>query len=479
MNVALRTAAPGFANEMVDVVRLFFDDAALSDTGDMMIDHTDEIIGGERVSTVRVSGLYDAVSVRRQRPQSDALLDKRLHKRQVKLALYDCMKQITGISPPWGSLTGVRPARLVYARMSGGEPLDAAVEGVRQTFDLSDEKARLLRDIVAVQTSLPAPRSDEIDLYIGIPFCVSRCAYCSFISAEVGKGELLSPYVAALEKEIYGVIDLIAQKGLKPRALYVGGGTPTALPAPLLHRVLSAAKPLMDASMEITVEAGRPDTIDPEKLAVIRDAGATRLSINPQTMHDETLARIGRRHTRAQTEEAYALARGMGFSHINMDVIAGLPGETVDDFKQTMAWSEKMKPESLTVHTLSIKRSSLLHLWEASLPDGGMVSDMVRLGAQSAKTRGMRPYYLYRQKHMAGNQENVGYALPGHECLYNIEMMEETAHVLAMGAGGISKRVAPTEGKILRAPNVSDIREYVARVDEMLARKRTLWEASR
>lgn len=475
MNITLRTTAPAFANEMLDVVKLFFDDAVLSDSGGMVVLHTDEIADGERVSTVRVSGAFIAESVRRQSPQADALLDKRLHKRQVKLALYDCMKEITGISPPWGSLTGVRPARLVYARMQAGESLTEAVAGVRETFDISKEKSDLLKEIVSVQASLSAPKSSDVDLYIGIPFCVSRCAYCSFISAEVGKGALLAPYVDALTGEIAGVIDLIRQNGLRPRALYVGGGTPTALPASLLARVLSAAKPLILSAQEITIEAGRPDTIDHDKLQVIRDSGATRLSINPQTMHDETLRRIGRAHTRRQTEEAYALARTMGFSHINMDLITGLPGETVEDFNKTLLWSEQLSPESLTVHTLSIKRSSLLHLWEASLPDGDMVAQMVRLGVQSATSRGMRPYYLYRQKHMAGNQENVGYALPGHECLYNIEMMEETAHILAMGAGGISKRVAPAEGKIVRAPNISNIGEYISRADEMLARKQALW----
>lgn len=475
MNVALRTATPAFASEMLDVVRLFFDDAAPSEQGDITIEHDEREESGERVSVVRVSGAYGAKSERRQRPERDPLIDKRLHKRQVKLTLYDCMKQIAGATPPWGALTGVRPARLVRARTDAGADVDAAIADVKETFDLSEEKASLLRAVVLAQTALSQPSESDVDLYIGVPFCVSRCAYCSFISAEVGRGERLAPYVDAAAREIEGVCDLIARIGLSPRALYVGGGTPTALPAALLDRLLTAATPLLRAAREITVEAGRPDTIDREKLSVLRDHGATRLSINPQTMHDDTLRRIGRAHTKKQTEDAYALARAMGFSHINMDLIAGLPGENAGDFAETLAWSEGLSPESLTIHTLSIKRSSLMHLWEASLPDGKMVADMVRMGARSAARRGMRPYYLYRQKHMAGNQENVGYALPGRECLYNVEMMEETAHILAMGAGGISKRVAPDEGKILRAPNISDIGAYIARAGEMLERKRALW----
>ena len=281
----------------------------------------------------------------------------------------------------------------------------------------------------------------------------------------------------ALEKEIAGTLRLTEEKGLRPRAFYMGGGTPTSLSAGLLERVLRACRPFIDRAKETTVEAGRPDTIDEEKLRVIRDQGATRISVNPQTMHDETLSRIGRRHTTAQTEAAYALARKAGFTHINMDLIAGLPGESPDMFRQTLEWSRSLAPESLTVHTLSIKRSSLLHLWEAALPDGKTVEDMVDAGRREAAARGMRPYYLYRQKHMAGNLENVGYALPGHECLYNVDMMEETGHVLAVGAGAISKRVDPRIGRIERAPNVSEIGHYIARTEEMLARKRALWAA--
>lgn len=305
--------------------------------------------------------------------------------------------------------------------------------------------------------------------------CRAVRTYCSFLSGEVGKGELLAPYVEALEREIAQTIALLEETGLRPRAFYMGGGTPTALPAPLLRRVLRAAQPLTARCREITVEAGRPDTIDRDKLQALLDYGVTRISVNPQTKHDETLARIGRRHTCRQTEEAYALARQMGFSHINMDLIAGLPGENLQMFEETLAWLRSLAPESMTVHTLSIKRSSLLHLWEAQLPDGEMVADMVRAGARTAHEMGMQPYYLYRQKYMAGNQENVGYALPGHACLYNVEMMEETANVLAMGAGAASKRLFDRQGFIRRAFNVSDIRQYISRVDEMAQRKRDLF----
>ncbi|MBQ7455030.1 MAG: coproporphyrinogen dehydrogenase HemZ [Clostridia bacterium] len=473
--VSLFTNVPALAGDMAEVLRLFLGNIELfvnEAGGDFTVTHTEEIAGGFRA--VRVTDGERAFESR-ERVTGDAVVDKRLRRRQAKLGVYQAMKARTGVTPPWGSLTGIRPTRLLYANLAKGLDMDAAAQELRRVFDVSEEKADILRRIVETQQTLPAPRADEADIYIGIPFCVTRCAYCSFLSGEVGRGEQLSPYVDALEREIAQALSLLERARLTPRAFYMGGGTPTALTAPLLRRVLAAARPLMDACHEITVEAGRPDTIDEEKLSALLDARVTRISVNPQTMHDETLERIGRRHTRAQTEDAYRLAREMGFSHVNMDLIAGLPGEDEAMFRQTLDWVRALAPESLTVHTLSIKRSSLLHLWQAVLPDGDMVAQMVRDGAAAADALGMRPYYLYRQKYMAGNQENVGYALPGHECLYNVDMMEETANVVALGAGAASKRVAEGGGAISRAYNVSDIGQYIQRVDEMAQRKLDLF----
>lgn len=479
MIVSLYTPTLQFSNDMADVVRIFLGNIELKlnePGGELVLRHTEETEENCRICHLEASGVFSGKAESRQEILENALLEKRFHKRQIKQAIYEVMKAALGRTPPWGSLTGIRPTRLIYEGMSRGLTREQATDEVQKTFDVHPEKAELLSQIVSVQQALPQPKNTEVDLYVGIPFCVSRCAYCSFLSGEVGKGKNLPPYVDALEREIAATLQLIEEKGLKPRAFYMGGGTPTSLSAPLLDRVLTAARPFIDRSCEVTVEAGRPDTIDAEKLQVIRDHGATRISVNPQTMHDATLEKIGRRHTTAQTENAYALARKVGFSHINMDLIAGLPGENLDMFLQTLAWSEMLHPESLTVHTLSIKRSSLLHLWEAQLPDGEMVGQMVDAGRSAAKNRGMAPYYLYRQKYMAGNLENVGYALPGHACLYNIDMMEETANVLAVGAGAISKRVQPSIGRIERAPNVSEISHYISRVDEMLERKRALWQ---
>jgi len=478
MIVSLHTPTVQFANDLADVIRIFLGGIELKINepgGEVSILHTENVDGNMRLCRMEASGIFSGIQENRAEVNADPLLEKRYHKRQIKQALYEVMKTACGRTPPWGSLTGIRPTRLIYEGMGRGLSRDQAMAHVQREFDVHPEKARLLSEIVDIQLSLPQADRQEVDLYVGIPFCVSRCAYCSFLSGEVGKGKQLPPYVDALEKEIRQTLQLIEEKGLRPRAFYMGGGTPTSLSAPLLERVLKAARPFIDQSCEVTVEAGRPDTIDRDKLQAIRENGATRISVNPQTMHDATLERIGRRHTTAQTEAAYQMARDAGFHHINMDLIAGLPGENLDMFLQTLEWSRKMHPESLTVHTLSIKRSSLLHLWEAELPDGKMVGEMVEAGRQEAAARGMQPYYLYRQKYMAGNLENVGYALPGHACLYNIDMMEETANVLAVGAGAISKRVYPAIGRIERAPNVSEITHYITRVDEMMERKRALW----
>ena len=477
MVVQINTPCPEFANDLADVARVFLGALEYSAdplaSADLTIWHTQAEENGHILCKIRVSGLYTGEAERQFDRQTDPLLQKRLHKRALKIALYEVLKNATGRTPPWGSLTGIRPTRILYAEMEQGKSLSQARDIARQTFDVSEEKLDLLEEIISVQSALPPIGRGEIDVYVGIPFCTTRCAYCSFLSGEIGKGKQVAPYVDALLREISGTKQLIAAHHLQVGTVYIGGGTPTALPHAQLRRVLEAVSPLASGK-EFTVEAGRADTIDREKLQMILDAGATRISINPQTAHDETLQRIGRRHTRADVEEAYALARSMGFHHINMDLIAGLPGENEGMFEETLGWAKTLHPESLTVHTLSIKHSSLLHLWGAILPDGEMVARMVRKGRECAHEMGMQAYYLYRQKYMAGNLENVGYALAGHACRYNVHMMEETGSVLALGAGGISKKVYPTGGKICRAPNVSDIGQYIERVDEMLQRKKDM-----
>ncbi len=400
---------------------------------------------------------------------------KRAARRLCRQTMYDLCRKTTGQHPAWGSLTGIRPTRLLYEALDAGMTMEEAARRLVSTFDVTEEKAQLLQEVVRVQRRLPPPEDSWMDVYIGIPFCTTRCTYCSFSSGELGKGRLVEPYLDALFREMAAGAQLLRQAGKKLRAVYVGGGTPTSLTEIQLSRLLDRMMTLFPGAMEYTVEAGRPDTITPGKLQAIRRSGVGRISINPQTMNDRTLRVIGRAHTAAQVEEAYAMAREACIGHINMDVIAGLPGETLADFSRTMEAARRLHPESLTVHTLAIKHSSRLHLENAPLPDGETAAAMVHMGLETARAMGLEPYYLYRQKYMAGNQENVGYALPGHACQYNVDIMEETTHILALGAGGISKRVYPEEGHIGRGPNVSNIEQYIARVDEMAARKRALF----
>ena len=400
---------------------------------------------------------------------------KRAARRLCKQTLYDLCKAITGVHPPWGSMTGVRPTHLMLESLAEGLTPEEAVLKLTREFDVMPDRAALLAEIAEEQRKLPAPGDQWMDVYIGIPFCTTRCAYCSFSSGEIGNGSLIAPYMDALTNEMIACAEILTQSSRTLRALYIGGGTPTALPEEAFESLLENTLTIFPGASEYTVEAGRPDTLTRGKLKAIRRAGITRISINPQTMNDRTLEVIGRAHTARQVREAYALAREECIPHINMDVIAGLPGENEKDFAHTMDEAVKLKPESLTVHTLAIKRSSRMSLEKHPLPDGEMTARMVSLGRETARAMGMKPYYLYRQKYMAGNLENTGYALPGHACLYNVDIMEETSHILAMGAGGISKRIWPEEGHISRAPNVSNIRDYLTRTDEMIRRKKEIF----
>ena len=289
----------------------------------------------------------------------------------------------------------------------------------------------------------------------------------------------MAAYLAALERDIALGARIVQETGRVVRSMYLGGGTPTVLTAEELKRLLDFALSAYGGfGSELTVEAGRPDTITEKKLRVLREAGAGRVSINPQSMNAETLRLIGRSHTPEEIRTAFHMARDAGFESINMDVIAGLPGETADDMRRTLGEIEKLAPENLTVHTLALKRSSRLveKLDEYPLPEAETAETMVRLGAESARTLGMRPYYMYRQKYMRGNLENVGYALPGKECIYNIDMMEETTNILAHGASAMSKRVYGCENRVERIPNPKDIKTYCGKLSEILAQKNALFD---
>ena len=404
------------------------------------------------------------------------LLQRRARSRAVKFALFSLMKKLLPESyTPWGALTGIRPTKLLYEYISGGmQPVEAARILVRD-YGVRQDKVAILLDIEQMQRGYRCSlKNYMLDVYIGIPFCPSRCEYCSFASCDVHKfGALREPYLEALFTEMRMMRAYMDECGLKTGNLYIGGGTPTALEDDQLVRLLKACRAFVPESGEFTLEAGRPDTITREKLAAAKEYGVSRLSINPQSMHDATLEKIGRKHRAQQIREAFALAREMGFHNINMDLIAGLSGETTEMFSSSLESVIDLAPENVTVHTLSIKRSSILHenLSENRPTPPEDVDRMVQDALHRLGAGGWRPYYLYRQKYMSGNLENVGYAKPGTQCLYNIDVMEETHSNLAMGAGAITKWFDPEANVIRRAANVKNVREYIDRCEQMAQKK--------
>ncbi|MBP3647370.1 MAG: coproporphyrinogen dehydrogenase HemZ [Clostridia bacterium] len=485
INVALYAALEGFANDFCDVLKLFFSVENVTvnpeeNDGAEALRQLYEEKDGKALCTFLFRGETEVQEAVLPEEGGDmehyAVERKRVMKRLCKLTLYQLLKRLTGHRPPWGSLTGIRPTRLMYSAVEKGMTLEEAQEHIESTYDVSHEKSELLRRIVIEQQKLPEPSVNEADVYISIPFCRTRCAYCSFPGEAVGKGKMIPPYLDALLWEMREGAKLFEKSGLRLRALYVGGGTPSALNEEQFEALMQETMRLFPGAREYTVEAGRPDTITRGKLETLKKLGVGRISINPQTMNDETLRVIGRDHTAQQAVEAFHLAREMGFDDINMDVIAGLPGETEAHFRHTMDVIRELRPDSLTVHTLAIKRSSRLNLEKTPLPDARVAAEMVRMGQETADALGLEPYYLYRQKYMAGQQQNVGYARPGKACLYNIDIMEETTSILAMGAGAISKRVFPDrELRIERAPNVTNVSVYIDRVEEMARRKEILF----
>lgn len=404
--------------------------------------------------------------------------DKGAVKNDLKQLLYGILSEETGKTLPWGTLTGIRPTRLAMQLLEQGRTAEEADAYMRSTYLCSKEKTELAIDIAKREQKILANIHYEegYSLYVGIPFCPTTCLYCSFTSFPIRAWkDKVDAYLSAVEKEIDFVKEACADKVLD--SVYIGGGTPTTLEPDELDRLFAKLKGTLDWSQvkEFTVEAGRADSITAEKLRVMKKWGVTRISVNPQTMKQETLDVIGRRHTVEQTVEAFWTARREGFDNINMDLILGLPGETKNDVAETMRRVKELAPDSLTVHSLAIKRASRLSQW---ILENGMdtlhnTDETMQIAALGARELGMEPYYLYRQKNMSGNFENVGYAKPGKAGIYNILIMEEKQSILALGAGTISKAVYP-DGRIERCDNVKDVDLYIEKIDEMIERKRKL-----
>lgn len=412
-----------------------------------------------------------------------------------KRYLYERLSALTGRKPPWGILTGVRPVKRAGDILREEGDMAAAKRRLMDTYLLNEAKAEQLLSLCIYQEqTFGHPAADSVGVYIGIPFCPTRCLYCSFASNEAEADEI-ARYLVALRREIRFLGDLMREQGLVCESLYLGGGTPTTLSAEQLADLLD----LLGSSLpglaggedvedprgqeegrlcrEITLEGGRPDTFTPEKLRAAKRGGVTRLSINPQTMKEETLRRIGRGHTAEEIRRAFAMAREEGFTDINADLIAGLPGEEAEDFHRTLCALLALDPEGITVHTLAVKRSSGLHEEDRAYHyrSADVTNDMLRIAEKVLPQEGYLPYYLYRQKNMAGAGENTGWCRAGHEGLYNVRIMEERQSILAAGAGGMSKRYDAGSGRLSRSPNLTNYRLYIERLDEMLRRKQELF----
>lgn len=397
--------------------------------------------------------------------------DKNARKRQ----LYYFLSEKTGKTLDWGILTGVRPAKLLKELLIDHSRAQAEYI-LKETYLVSEEKINLLFQVndTEVTVNFDHHRS-AIGIYVGIPFCPTKCLYCSFPSNKIPK-EGADRYLKALYKEIEATTALLKSLGWYAESIYIGGGTPTSLDEAdfevFLQKVTKAF--LCKGTKEFTVECGRPDTINDAKLKMILDAGAKRISINPQSMKAHTMDLIGRSHTPDQIVDAFALARSRGVPIINADLIAGLPEETPEDFSESLHQVLALAPSNITIHTLSVKKASRLMEEDSgyAFRQADTVKAMLKISSRILSEKGYRPYYLYRQKHMAGNFENVGYALPGTESLYNMRIMSENQSIVALGAGAISKIYYPDENRLERIANVSNFQIYIERIQEMIDRKK-------
>nr|WP_245934749.1 coproporphyrinogen III oxidase [Anoxybacillus vitaminiphilus] len=379
------------------------------------------------------------------------------------------LQEYTGLLQHWGILTGVRPVKLLHQKLQSGISKEEAHKQLREDYLVTDEKIRLMQQIVDRQLAVVPDLyhlAHEVSIYIGIPFCPTKCAYCTFPAYAInGRQGSVDSFLGGLHYEMREIGRFLKERGINITTIYYGGGTPTSITAEemdMLYEEMYESFPNVERVREITVEAGRPDTITPEKLEVLKKWNIDRISINPQSYIQETLKAIGRHHTVEETIEKFHLARSMGMNNINMDLIIGLPGEGVEEFNYTLAETEKLMPESLTVHTLSFKRASEMtkNKEKYKVADRDEISMMMKNAQQWTKQHGYVPYYLYRQKNILGNLENVGYALPGQESIYNIMIMEEKQSIIGLGCGASSKFVHPETGKITRFANPKEPKAY-------------------
>ncbi len=447
------TNLEAFLPDLKEVENLF-------DGGEFKIRHRFSASPNKVVNTVTVNGqTYAYGNVVGN--FNDVIEEKRLTKRFAKLSLYKALARFTGKEMPWGALTGIRPTKLAYQQI---EETGEFAEFFTDVMKVSREKTALTQAVINSQKGWYKKDDDNTDFFVFIPFCPSRCRYCSFISADIKHA---SAYVDAYVDALIEDIERSSQLIRKLRSIYIGGGTPVALSNEHLTRVLSAVSKI-NSGVEFTVEAGRPDAINKENLKILKDFGVTRICVNPQTFQDKTLSLLGRNHTAKDIFDTYDIAK-KDFS-INMDLIAGLTGETFDDFKDSLSKAISLSPDNITVHTLCIKKGSYLAEQTSKLPEGE-VENMVEYSHKELSNTGYAPYYLYRQKYMAGNLENTGYAKDGKVCLYNIDVMEEIAQNVACGANAMTKRVFNGGERIERLSSPKDVATYLSKYKALIESK--------
>ena len=403
----------------------------------------------------------------------------RARRRALQQSYYLAATQLLDSLPPWGALAGVRPTKITTKHILEGGSEKSADKLLRDVYFVTDNRRKLALDCTRSTVHAAGLLEEkDISLYIGIPFCPTRCAYCSFVSRTVGKRtELLEPYLQALLREIRLTGELVAKSGCRVRTIYMGGGTPTTLSSQQMAVLMDTVKESFDLRhlLEYTVEGGRPDTLDLDKLRVIRTHGADRMSINPQTMVDAVLKQSARPHTAADVLRAYHQAVEAGFDAINMDLIAGLPGDDLAGFQHSLDTVAALRPANITVHTLALKKDADLFQRRQNLPSAEEVTRMVSYASEKLRALGYDPYYLYRQKYMSGSFENVGWSLPGKDCLYNIYMMEEVHSIVSVGGGSISKRNMP-DGTLQRFPNPKFPEQYIDMINTVLEKKKEMFE---
>jgi oxygen-independent coproporphyrinogen-3 oxidase len=427
------------------------------------------------VTTITWEG-KTARAVRRIRLAAETV---RLRRQTLQQSYYLAAIQLLPEAPPWGALAGVRPTKITTKHLLEGGSEASAHALMKDVYYVTESRRELAldcsRSTVAAARKL---RPEDLSLYVGIPFCPTRCAYCSFVSRSVGKRtELLEPYLDALMKEIQVTGGLLASSGKRVRTIYIGGGTPTTLSSSQMAALLDTIHRHFDLSdcLEFTVEGGRPDTLDAEKLHIIREHGADRMSINPQSMVDSVLRASGRPHRAEDVLRSYSQAVDAGFTAINMDLIAGLPTDTLDGFRHSLDTVAALNPANITVHTLALKKGADLFERRVELPDGAVVTEMVAYASQTLRRLGYKPYYLYRQKYMSGSFENVGWSRDSLDCLYNIYMMEEIHSILSLGGGGMNKVNLPG-GRLERFHNPKFPEQYISQIDSVLQQKEELFK---